>query len=111
MRSQSEVSPTAITMLVAWGLNDVFNSTDATAAAWLDRIPVPAWWLLAMIGVAANIMVGFGAKRFDPLLLFVVPLTVAISAFLIADIDSPRGGVVQVRPENLDRLAASLGAP
>ena len=111
MRSQSEASPTAITMLVAWGLNDVFNSTDATAAAWLDRIPVPAWWLLAMIGVAANIMVGFGAKRFDPLLLFVVPLTVAISAFLIADIDSPRGGVVQVRPENLDRLAASLGAP
>jgi hypothetical protein len=38
-------------------------------------------------------------------------LTVAISAFLIADIDSPRGGVVQVAPENLNRLAKSLSAP
>ena len=96
---------------MASGLNDVFNSTDATAAGWLDRIPVPAWWLLAIIGVAANVMLGFGARRFDPLLLVVVPLTVAISAFLIADIDSPRGGVVQVQPENLIRLAKSLNAP
>jgi hypothetical protein len=110
-RSLSEVSPTPVMALVASGLNDVFNSTDATAAGWLDRIPVPAWWLLAIIGVAANVMLGFGARRFDPLLLVVVPLTVAISAFLIADIDSPRGGVVQVQPENLIRLAKSLNAP
>jgi len=109
MRSQSEASPTAITMLVAWGLNDVFNSTDATAAAWLDRIPVPAWWLLALIALGANVTLGFGAKRFNALLL-VVPLAAAVSFFLIADIDSPRGGVVKVAPENLDRLAASLNA-
>jgi hypothetical protein len=38
-------------------------------------------------------------------------LTVAISLFLIADIDSPRGGVVEVVPQNLSRLAASLNAP
>ncbi len=109
-RSLSEVSPTPVTALVASGLNDVFNSTDATTAGWLDRIPVPAWWLLAMIGVAANVMLGFGARRFDPLLI-VIPLTVSVSLFLIADIDSPRGGVVQVPPLNLTRLANSLSAP
>jgi hypothetical protein len=38
-------------------------------------------------------------------------LTIAISLFLIADIDSPRGGVVEVAPQNLNRLAASLNAP
>ena len=63
-----------------------------------------------MIGVAANAMLGFGAKRFDPLLL-VVPLTVAISAFLIAVIDIPRGDMVQAPPLNLIRLAKSLNAP
>jgi hypothetical protein len=109
MKSQSEASPTAITMLVACGLNDVFNSTDATAAAWLDRIPIPAWWLLAFIALGANVTLGFGLKRFSALLL-VVPLAAAVSFFLIADIDSPRGGVVQVAPENLNRLAASLTA-
>jgi uncharacterized membrane protein (Fun14 family) len=67
--------------------------------------------LAAMLGVGANVTLGFATKRFNSLLLFVVPLTVAISAFLIADIDSPRGGVVQVAPENLTRLAKSLNAP
>ncbi|HEY1451984.1 MAG TPA: hypothetical protein VGF57_00850 [Roseiarcus sp.] len=109
-RSLSQASPTPIMALVASGLNDVFNAADATAAGWLDRIPVPAWWLLVMIGVAANVMLGFGARRFDPMLI-VIPLTVSVSLFLIADIDSPRGGVVQVPPLNLTRLANSLGAP
>jgi hypothetical protein len=109
-RSQSQASPTPVMALVASGLNDVFNSTDATAAAWLDRIPIPAWWLLAIIALGANVTLGFGARRFNTLLL-VVPLAASVSFFLIADIDSPRGGVVQVAPENLNRLAASLTAP
>jgi hypothetical protein len=110
MRSQSEASPTAITMLVAWGLNDVFNSTDATAAAWLDRIPIPAWWLVTLIALGANVTLGFGLKRFNALLL-VVPLAASVSFFLIADIDSPRGGVVKIAPENLNRLETSLNEP
>jgi hypothetical protein len=110
-RSLAAAQPTPVAALVASGVNDVLNSTDSTTAAWLDRIPIPAWWLLVLIGVGANVTLGFGTKRFNSLLLFVVPLTVAISAFLIADIDSPRGGVVQVQPENLIRLAKSLNAP
>jgi hypothetical protein len=109
-RSLSEASPTPVMALVASGLNDVFNSTDATAAAWLDRIPIPAWWLMVMIALGANATVGIGARRLNSLLL-VVPLAASVSFFLIADIDSPRGGVVQVAPENLDRMAKSLGAP
>jgi hypothetical protein len=110
-RSDAVAEPTPVAALVASGMNDVLNSTDTTTAAWLDRIPVPAWWLLVLIGVGANLTIGLGAKRFISLLLVVLPLTMAISLFLIADIDSPRGGVVQVAPENLNRLAASLKAP
>jgi hypothetical protein len=39
-----------------------------------------------------------------------VPLVVSISFFLIADIDSPRGGVIHVHPENLLSLAGSMRA-
>jgi hypothetical protein len=52
---------------------------------------------------------GFGSKRSDGLLLMVLPLVVAVSFFLIADIDSPRGGVIKVQPQNLYSLKASLG--
>jgi hypothetical protein len=57
------------------------------------------------------VTLGFGARRFNSLLLLVLPVTVAVSFFLIADIDSPRGGVVQILPLNLTRLAKSLNAP
>jgi uncharacterized membrane protein len=110
-RSNALEQPTAVSALAASGMNDVLNSADYTAAAWLNRIPVPAWWLLILIGVGANLTIGVGAKRFNSLLLVVLPLTIAVSLFLIADIDSPRGGVVQVAPQNLHRLAASLKGP
>jgi len=43
--------------------------------------------------------------------LLVLPLVVSISFFLIADIDSPRGGLIRVSPQNLAALAESLRAP
>ena len=110
-RASALSQPTPVAALVASGMNDVLNSADYTTAAWLNRIPVPAWWLLVLIGVGSNLTIGLGAKRFNALLLAVLPLTVAISLFLIADIDSPRGGVVEVAPQNLNRLAASLKGP
>jgi hypothetical protein len=60
-----------------------------------------------MIGVT----IGRGVKRFNSPYLAIVPWTAAISLFLIADIDSHRGGVVQVASQNLNRLATSLKAP
>jgi len=43
-------------------------------------------------------------------LLLILPLVVAIAFILIADIDSPRGGVIRVNPQNLVSLAESLRA-
>ena len=41
-------------------------------------------------------------------MLLVLPLVVAISFLLIADIDSPRGGVIRVNPQKLVSLSQSL---
>jgi hypothetical protein len=60
-----------------------------------------------MIGVTID----RGVKRFNSPFLASLPLTAAISLFLIADIDSHRGGVVRVASQNLNRLAASLKGP
>ena len=42
--------------------------------------------------------------------MLVIPLVVSIAFFLIAYIDSPRGGVILVQPQNLLRFAQSLDA-
>jgi hypothetical protein len=37
-----------------------------------------------------------------------LPVTISLSLALIADIDSPRGGIIHVQPQNLTRLLQSL---
>jgi hypothetical protein len=91
-------------------MNDVINSQGYTQAAWWNRIPSAAWWLMAAIAIGANILVGFGARNFKKNigLFMIFPAMVAISFFLIADIDSPRGGVIRIDPRNLIDLKQNI---
>jgi len=93
-------------------MNDVFNSQGYTQAAWWNRIPIAAWGLMAAIAICSNVLVGYSARRpkEEFTLLLILPLVVSIAFFLIADIDSPRGGLIRVRPQNLLDLAQSLRA-
>ena len=111
-RAPAAANPTPIVALVVSGMNDVLNSQGYTLAAWRNRIPVAAWILMGAIAVCCNFLLGYGARRTTVKIFqfLVLPLLVSISFFLIADIDSPNGGVIRVRPENLATLARSLVA-
>lgn len=108
----SAVTPVAaqrdsISALILSGMNDTINSEGYTQAAWINRIPVAAWILLLSISFFSNMLVGYRESK-PSVLLLVLPLAIAISFFLIADIDSPRSGVIRVAPLNLESLADSL---
>jgi hypothetical protein len=113
IRAPARANPTPLTALVVWGMNDVLNSQSYTQAAWWNRIPRAAWLLMVLIAVCCNVLVGYRAHSFreEAVVLLVLPLVVSISFFLIADIDSPRGGLIHVVPQNLVALAESLRAP
>jgi len=96
----AKAQPTPIVALVVSGMNDVLNSQGYTQAAWWNRIPFTAWLLMALIAVACNLLMGYGEHRTTTFLI-VLPLIVSISMFLIADIDSPRSGIIRVEPHNL----------
>ncbi len=100
----------AMTALAVSGMNDVLNSHGYTQAAWWNRIPFTAWGLMGAIAICANLLVGFGARNFSHniALFMIFPFVIAVSFFLIADIDSPRGGVIRVEPRNLIQLKNSL---
>jgi hypothetical protein len=104
--------PTFTVGLAVSGMNDVLNSQAYTQAAWWNRIPIAAWVLMAVIAICCNVLVGYGARKVkaECIILLILPLVVAIAFFLIADIDSPRGGVIHVNPQNLVSLAESLRA-
>ena len=100
----------AMTALVISGMNDVLNSQGYTQAAWWNRIPYTAWGLMGAIAICANLLVGFGARNFkhNIALFMMFPFVISVSFFLIADIDSPRGGVIKIEPRNLIQLKNTL---
>jgi hypothetical protein len=110
VRAPATSQPTAVVALAASGMNDVLNSQGYTQAAWWNRIPVEAWGLMAAIAVSCNLLIGYGAHRTGAILSLVLPIALAISFFLVADIDSPRGGIIRVLPRNLVSLSQSLRA-
>jgi hypothetical protein len=104
--------PTPVLALAVSGMNDVVNSQGYTQAAWWNRIPPAAWALMAAIAVCCNFLVGYGARagRAKAYLLLLLPLVVSVAFHLIADLDSPRSGIIRVRPQNLLSLSQSLHA-
>ncbi len=106
--ARAQATPTIA--LTVSGMNDVINSQGYTQAAWWNRIPTAAWWLMAAMAVGANALVGFGARNFNSniMLFMIFPIMIAVAFFLIADIDSPRGGVIRIDPRNLIDLQQNL---
>jgi hypothetical protein len=101
---------TPLTALAVSGMNDVLNSQGYTQAAWWNRIPASAWALMVTIALCCNLLIGYTTRRTgaESVLFLVLTLIVAVSFFLIADIDSPRGGIIRVQPENLVTLSQSF---
>ena len=99
--------PTPVMALVVTGMNDVLNSQGYTQAAWWNRIPSSAWWLLIATAICCNLLVGYGTRATSKLLV-VLPVVISIAFLLIADIDSPRGGLIHVAAQNLESLYQSL---
>jgi len=98
---------TMVEALVVSGMNDVLNSQGYTQAAWWNRIPAAAWGMMGLVALSCNFLFGYGERRGTALAL-VLPLIVSLSFFLIADMDSPRSGVVRVLPQNLLALAETM---
>ena len=102
--------PSATMALVTSGMNDVLNAQGYVQAAWWNRIPSTAWSLMIAIAICANLLVGFGARNFKKNigLFMIFPFVISVSFFLIADIDSPRDGVIRIESRNLLALKGNL---
>ncbi|WP_216847102.1 hypothetical protein [Granulicella sp. L60] len=110
VRPAASAQPTPITALAVAGMNDVLNSQGYTQAAWWNRIPPAAWILMFQIAIFGNILLGYYLHDPDAkkVLFLILPLILAISFFLIADLDSPRGGLIRIHPQNLISLSGSM---
>lgn len=108
VRQPAHAEPNQVVALVVSGMNDVINRQGYTQAAWWNRIPTGAWALMLSLAICCSLLIGYGAHHRGKVLFMVLPFLVSIAFFLIADIDSPRRGVIRVAPRNLISLSESL---
>jgi hypothetical protein len=109
VRGPGLAQPTIMTGLAVSGMNDVLNSQGYTQAAWLNQIPTAAWIMMVVIAIGATVLVGVGAKTAkSSRVLLILPLVLSVALYLIADIDSPRRGMICVTPQNLLILSTQI---
>ncbi|MGB8478475.1 MAG: hypothetical protein WCE63_06495 [Acidobacteriaceae bacterium] len=112
VKGEAATQPTAVAILVVSGMNDVIRSQAHAQGSWWNRIPNSAWVLMTIIAICSNMMIGFGGYHVGsrPLIFLMLPFVLTIAFYLIAEIDSPRSGVIHVVPENLVSLSKALQA-
>ncbi|MCT4706201.1 hypothetical protein MUA04_22540 [Enterobacteriaceae bacterium H11S18] len=110
IQNETQLAITPVTSLVASGMNDVINTQGYTQAAWIKHFPPSAWILLIAISLICNILIGYGShsKKGNKVYLFILPAIISIALTMVADIGSPRGGMIRIEPQNLQLLKASL---
>jgi hypothetical protein len=65
---------------------------------------------MAIIAFGSHFLLGYRVQRgaTRSILFLTLPLVVSIAFCLIADIDSPRSGIIRISPQNLLSLSRSM---
>lgn len=105
---EAQQTPTPIVAIYVSALNDMIDLDGKRVAARLNRIPMDIWMLLGALSILTSIVVGYGQRHRAALATFVPVLMVAIAVSLIADLDSPVTGLIQVSQQSMQTLSADL---
>jgi hypothetical protein len=105
-----EQSPNSVTPIFVQALHELGDLTEKRLAAEENRIPAAMWLMLVLIAVLACVVMGYGMSRRQLLEMLVLPLTVAVVMALVAELDSPRTGLIRVGRQSLERLQLEINS-
>ena len=79
VRTPAGAQPTPVLALAVSGMNDVLNSQGYTQAAWWNRIPPGAWFLMAAVAICSNVLIGYDSHRAEvrTIRLLILPLVLS----------------------------------
>jgi hypothetical protein len=100
----------AITAAYINALNETIDLHEKRVAAFENRIPPSIWLLIASVSAIAVFTGGVTLTSRFWLTWILVPLTIAIVAGLIADLDAPSSGLIRLDQRAMQRLQTELRA-
>lgn len=109
--SAAQQSPTPVTALFVNSLNETIDLHATRIAALENRIPRPVWVMLGLLALLTALMFGLSQRERLPTSMLVPPLMLAVVLSLIADLDTPRTGLIRVDMKSIERLQVDVQAP
>jgi len=99
---------TAITAAYINSLNETIDLHEQRVAAFENHVPQSVWLLIISVSLIAVFTRGSTLTTRFWLTLILVPITIAITVSLIADLDSPSRGLIRLDQRALQRLKADM---
>jgi hypothetical protein len=89
-------------------MNDVLKTRGIHSGCVVEPHPDRGVGSVAAIAMFCNFLIGYGAHRRGIILFLVLPLVPGVATGCVYLVLCPRGGVIRVRPHNLESLAQLL---
>ncbi len=108
----AKAEPTILSSLLIQSINDTLDFDAQRRDALHNRIPPPVWILLTAVSLMACFLTGYVDRRRASIVILALPLVLAAVLTQVADLDSPRSGMIVVSQQQMLRLKSSLaGTP
>jgi len=93
--------------------DELYASQQKTLSSWRRQIPLPAWIMLIVFALCTNFLIGYNARHVkgNNLLIVTFPILIALSLFMIAEVDVPGEGIIHAMPDNLEALYEHITMP
>lgn len=98
----------AVISAYARSLSDMINMAELRTAVFEHRVPKEVWIVILLVAVFQTFVAGYNLKQRFWLSLVITPLVIAVVMTLIADLDSPRKGFIQIEQNSMERLATRV---
>ena len=105
-----KAQPTVATSLFVQSLNELIDFDARRRDALDDRIPPAVWATLGVVSILAAFLTGYFERKRFSVLNMVLPIAVAVVLGLIADLDAPRSGSIEVSQQQMLSLNRTLAA-
>jgi len=92
-------------------LTSMIEVAEERMAAFENRVPITVWIIIFLVAVFQSFATGYSLKRRFWFSLVMTPLVVAVVMALLADLDSPHGGLITIKQNSMQRLANDAGDP
>ena len=100
----TQQNQTAVVATYLQALNDMIDVSEKRLAAFENRVPETVWLIIFIVAIFQAFATGFSLKRRFWFSLVMTPVVIGVVMALLADLDSPRTGLIRIEQNSMERL-------